>query len=90
MNPAPVQNQGRQGAARQNVLLPGYTVRLWPRRLQYMVMSPKEVSVVKRGRFWAVYLDSELLAVTVYKKGAFAIKRLLDQLYLNVFHCSNE
>jgi hypothetical protein len=55
-----------------------------------MVMSPKEVSVVKRGRFWAVYLDSELLAVTVYKKGAFAIKRLLDQLYLNVFHCSNE
>ena len=73
-------------AARQHVSLP--VVQLGSGHVDYnMVMSPKEVSVVKRGRYWAVYLDSELLAITVYKKGAFAIKRLLDQLYLNVFHC---
>ena len=46
-----------------------------------MITCPKEVIVVKRDRFWAVYLDSELLAVVVYKKGAYSIKRLLDQLY---------
>ena len=28
-------------------------------------------------RFWAVYVDSELLAVTVYRKGAEAIADLL-------------
>lgn len=72
------------------MLLP-HVIQFGSRHVDYnMVMSPKEVSVVKRGRYWAVYLDSELLAVTVYKKGAFAIKRLLDELYFNVFHCSNE
>jgi hypothetical protein len=53
-------------------------------------LSPKEVIVVKRGRYWAVFLDSELLAVVVYKKGALAIKRLLDQLYLHVFTCPHQ
>ena len=28
-------------------------------------------------RFWAVYVDGELLAVTVYRKGAIAIADLL-------------
>lgn len=49
-----------------------------------MITYPKEVIVVKRDRFWAVYLDSELLAVVVYKKGAVAIKQHLDQLYSHV------
>jgi hypothetical protein len=26
------------------------------------------------GRYWAVYLNGELLAVTVYKKGALAVQ----------------
>jgi len=30
-----------------------------------------------RSRFWAVYLDGELLAVTVYRKGAVAICEVL-------------
>jgi len=58
--------------------------------LKQTTPSPKEVIVVKRGRFWAVYLDSELLAVVVYKKGALAIKQLLDQLYLHVFTCPHQ
>lgn len=33
----------------------------------------------KRTRNWAVYVNGELLAVTVYKKGATAIKNALDQ-----------
>jgi hypothetical protein len=53
-----------------------------------MMISPKEVFVVKRGRYWAVYLDSELLALTVYKKGALSINRLLDQLYFHVIRYS--
>lgn len=49
-----------------------------------MVISPKQVIVARHGRYWAVYLDSELLALVVYKKGATSIKRLLDQLYFHV------
>ena len=30
-----------------------------------------------RNRHWAVYVDGELLAVTVYRKGAIAIADLL-------------
>lgn len=30
-------------------------------------------------RFWALYLDGELLAVMVYKKGAKNIQRLLQR-----------
>jgi hypothetical protein len=29
-------------------------------------------------RFWAVYLNGELLAVTVYKKGAVAVQNALN------------
>ena len=32
----------------------------------------------KRTRFWAVFRDGELLAVTVYKRGAEAIVRTLE------------
>ena len=41
------------------------------------VTSPKvEIARWKRTRHWAVWLDGELLAVTVYKKGAEAVMRL--------------
>ena len=36
-----------------------------------------QVSPYNRTRYWAVYLDGELLAVTVYKKGAVAIAQAL-------------
>ena len=32
----------------------------------------------KETRFWAVFLDGELLAVTVYKRGAEEIVRTLE------------
>ena len=38
-----------------------------------------EVRRYKR-RHWAVYVQGELLAVTVYRKGALAVKRRLDEL----------
>ena len=40
------------------------------------------VEVIKyhRSRNWAVYLDGELLAVTVYKKGALAVAAALRGL----------
>jgi hypothetical protein len=31
-------------------------------------------------RFWAIYVDGELLAVTVYRKGAVAIADLLMRM----------
>lgn len=33
----------------------------------------------KRSRYWAVWIDDRLLAVTVYKKGAVAIRETLLQ-----------
>jgi len=38
-----------------------------------------EVTRYRHGRFWAVWLDHELLAVTVYRKGAEAIRRELER-----------
>jgi len=38
-----------------------------------------EVTRYRRTRFWAVWLDHELLAVTVYRKGAEAIVRELER-----------
>ncbi len=32
-------------------------------------------------RYWAVYVDGELLAVTVYRKGAQAVAELLMKAY---------
>lgn len=37
----------------------------------------KSVAVTKRGRFWAVHTDGELLALVLYKKGAMAVRDLL-------------
>ena len=36
-----------------------------------------EVRKYRHTRFWAVYVDGELLAVVVYRKGARAIADLL-------------
>jgi hypothetical protein len=41
----------------------------------------KRIEITRYGtRNWAVWLDGELLAVTVYKKGARAIARVLAGL----------
>ena len=39
-----------------------------------------EVTKYLRSRSWAVYLDGELLVVTVYKKGALAVAATLRGL----------
>ncbi len=37
-----------------------------------------QISVTRYGaRYWAVYLNGQLLAVTVYKKGALAVQNAL-------------
>jgi hypothetical protein len=38
-----------------------------------------QVSRYPHSRFWAVYEDGQLLCVTVYKKGALAVMRRLQQ-----------
>jgi len=41
--------------------------------------APAPAQIARYGtRFWAVYLNGELLAVTVYKKGAVAVQELLN------------
>jgi hypothetical protein len=39
-----------------------------------------EVRKYRQTRFWAIYVDNELLAVTVYRKGAQAITDLILQM----------
>jgi hypothetical protein len=39
-----------------------------------------QVTIKKYRRFWAVYVDSDLLALVVYKRGANAVKDLLEKL----------
>jgi len=43
--------------------------------------SPGDVRVEKyKGtRYWAVWINGELLAVTVYKKGAVAVKETISR-----------
>ena len=38
----------------------------------------------RKTRFWAVYDAGELVCVTVYKKGANAVKARLEELRLGV------
>jgi hypothetical protein len=40
-----------------------------------------EIRKYRQTRFWAVYVDGELLAVVVYRKGARAIADLLMQMH---------
>jgi hypothetical protein len=39
-----------------------------------------EIRKYRQTRFWAVYVDGELLAVTVYRKGAEAIAALIRKM----------
>ena len=41
-----------------------------------------EVRKYRQTRFWAVYVDGELLAVVVYRKGARAIADMLLKMRL--------
>ncbi len=40
-----------------------------------------EVRKYRHTRFWAVYIDGELLAVVVYRKGARAISDMLLKMH---------
>ena len=42
--------------------------------------SQVSISIQKHGRVWAVYHGSDLLALVVYKKGANAVKELIEKL----------
>ncbi len=45
-------------------------------------MATVNVTIARYGRRnWAVYLNGELLAVTVYRKGAFAVREALGNGY---------
>ena len=39
-----------------------------------------EVCKYRNTRFWAVYVDGELLAVVVYRKGARAVADMLREM----------
>ncbi|MCP4486151.1 MAG: hypothetical protein GY820_02355 [Gammaproteobacteria bacterium] len=41
------------------------------------LLSEVRVEKYRKTRYWAVWLGEELLAVTVYKKGATAVKNIL-------------
>ena len=41
-----------------------------------------EIRKYRQTRFWAVYVDGELLAVVVYRKGARAVADLLMKMRL--------
>jgi hypothetical protein len=48
------------------------------RSLPRGVRHPMKIEIARYGnRFWAIYRNGELLAVTVYKKGAIAIRDAL-------------
>ena len=42
--------------------------------------SQVPISIQKHGRVWAVYNGSDLLALVVYKKGANAVRALIEKL----------
>ena len=49
------------------------------------VESQPDIEVRPYGnRFWAVYMNGELVCVTVYKKGAFAVESILGELYQRI------
>ena len=40
----------------------------------------KSVEIEKNGRFWAVSVDGEMLAIVLYKRGALAIQEMVCRL----------
>jgi hypothetical protein len=56
-----------------------------PKATSEPTSEPFSISVKKYGnRTWAVYLNGELLCVTVYKKGAFAVESMLGELWQRI------
>ena len=55
-------------------------------RAQHQKERTDDISVSRYGetRYWAVWINGELLAVTVYKKGAIAIRDKLLSKKLGV------
>jgi len=49
------------------------------RRNREASLDEVRVEKYKGTRYWAVWINGELLAVTVYKKGAVAVKETLSQ-----------
>ena len=61
----------------------------WPvpeeAQLEVGTGDPFNIEVKKYSdRTWAVYLNGELLCVTVYKKGAFAVESVLGELWQRI------
>ncbi len=55
----------------------------WYKRAQECDYAPSGAVTVERysDRTWAVYVNGDLLCVTMYKKGAYAVKALLERLW---------
>ena len=52
---------------------------------QEATAEPFQIEVKRYGnRTWAVYLNGELVCVTVYKKGAFAVESILGELWQRI------
>lgn len=51
-------------------------------RVQHQKERTADISISRYGRtrYWAVWINGELLAVTVYKKGAAAIRDKLSSV----------
>ena len=45
------------------------------------------IAKYRKSRYWSIWLGQELLAVTVYKKGAVAIKNILSCEGVGVVWC---
>ena len=43
----------------------------------------------RKSRYWSVWVEQELLAVTVYKKGAVAIRNILSCEVVSEIKCLN-
>ena len=57
----------------------------WPIPEEGPSNEPLQIEVKKYSdRTWAVYVNGELLCVTVYKKGAFAVESMLGELWQRI------
>ena len=56
---------------------PSLPLAFW---IRYTIFSPQGQPEKAIGELWAVYFDGELLAVTVYRKGAAAVVALVAKL----------
>ena len=75
------------------IWLPGASRYAWPVARIVLSMAKTTlkapISIKKHGRVWAIYLGSDLLALVVYKKGANAVKDLIEKLASNGSQSNN-